>query len=62
MLTRDVIDEIEKHGADACGENGEYHTFVFDGPLFSGKVPFTVKERLVMDKYAVLNIQSCVSF
>jgi uncharacterized protein (TIGR00290 family) len=22
-------------GVDACGENGEFHTFVFDGPLFS---------------------------
>jgi uncharacterized protein (TIGR00290 family) len=21
-------------GVDACGENGEFHTFVFDGPLF----------------------------
>ena len=59
-LTRDVVNDIEKHGADICGENGEYHTFVFDGPLFSGKIPFAVKERLVMDKYAVLNIQSCV--
>ncbi|MGO4999506.1 ATP-binding protein [Oceanisphaera sp. W20_SRM_FM3] len=22
------------HDADPCGENGEYHTFVFDGPMF----------------------------
>jgi len=22
-------------GADPCGENGEFHTFVFDGPMFS---------------------------
>ena len=25
-------------GVDACGENGEFHTFVFDGPLFSRPV------------------------
>jgi uncharacterized protein (TIGR00290 family) len=25
-------------GVDACGENGEFHTFVFDGPLFSAPV------------------------
>lgn len=25
---------------DPCGENGEFHTFVYDGPLFSKPVPF----------------------
>ena len=26
--------------ADVCGENGEYHTFVFDGPMFRTPVAF----------------------
>jgi uncharacterized protein (TIGR00290 family) len=26
--------EIEKTGVDACGENGEYHSFAFAGPIF----------------------------
>jgi uncharacterized protein (TIGR00290 family) len=25
--------------ADPCGENGEFHTFVFDGPLFHSPIP-----------------------
>ncbi|MFJ2988013.1 diphthine--ammonia ligase [Collimonas sp. NPDC087041] len=25
---------------DACGENGEFHTFVYDGPAFAQAVPF----------------------
>ncbi len=25
-------------GVDACGENGEFHTFVFDGPRFARRV------------------------
>jgi uncharacterized protein (TIGR00290 family) len=25
-------------GVDPCGENGEFHTFVYDGPTFSGPV------------------------
>jgi uncharacterized protein (TIGR00290 family) len=29
-------------GVDACGENGEFHTFVFDGPMFAGEVAHTV--------------------
>src|SRR5262249_14331883 len=26
-------------GTDPCGENGEFHSFVSDGPLFAGPVP-----------------------
>lgn len=34
---------------DACGENGEFHTFVFDGPLFRQpvKVRVTGKEEYI---------------
>jgi uncharacterized protein (TIGR00290 family) len=28
-------------GADPCGENGEFHTFVYDGPMFRRAIPFT---------------------
>lgn len=30
-------------GVDACGENGEFHTFVFDGKLFSNPVPYKIE-------------------
>ncbi len=33
-------------GVDACGENGEYHTFCYAGPLFKKKIPFTVGEKI----------------
>ncbi len=29
---------------DACGENGEFHTFVFDGKIFNNAVKFNVSE------------------
>ena len=29
---------------DRCGEKGEYHTFAFDGPMFSKPVDITVGE------------------
>ncbi len=45
-LTRPVVSDIVKAGSDACGENGEYHTFVFDGPLF--KYPIRFKENGVI--------------
>ncbi|PSR57091.1 ATP-binding protein [Adhaeribacter arboris] len=31
-------------GVDPCGENGEYHSFVYDGPIFSNPIPFTQGE------------------
>lgn len=32
-------------GVDACGENGEFHTFVYDGPLFDHAVEFRLEGR-----------------
>jgi uncharacterized protein (TIGR00290 family) len=34
-------------GVDACGENGEFHTFVIDGPLFARPVACDVTDRRV---------------
>ncbi len=31
-------------GVDACGENGEFHTFVYDGKLFKNPVPYKIEE------------------
>jgi len=36
-------------GVDACGENGEFHTFVFDGPLFRRPVRFLKGEPYARD-------------
>jgi uncharacterized protein (TIGR00290 family) len=30
-------------GVDACGENGEFHTFVYDGPMFSSALAVHVE-------------------
>jgi len=35
--------------ADICGENGEYHTFVFDGPIFSFPIWHTLGEQRIAD-------------
>jgi uncharacterized protein (TIGR00290 family) len=32
-------------GVDACGENGEFHTFVYDGPAFAHPVEFRLDGR-----------------
>jgi len=33
-------------GVDPCGENGEFHTFCFDGPLFSSPVAYHLGEKV----------------
>tara|TARA_R110002020_G_scaffold156235_3_gene338214 strand:+ start:351 stop:1142 length:792 start_codon:yes stop_codon:yes gene_type:complete len=35
---------------DPCGENGEFHTFVYDGPIFSQPIDFEIGEK-VLRKY-----------
>ena len=37
-------------GADPCGENGEFHSFVYDGPIFRDKIAFTTGEVVLRDK------------
>ena len=36
-------------GVDPCGENGEFHTFCYDGPIFSEPIKFTIGEKLLRE-------------
>jgi uncharacterized protein (TIGR00290 family) len=36
---------------DPCGENGEFHTFVFDGPIFRKPIPVRVGEIVERDSF-----------
>ncbi|MCL1996131.1 MAG: diphthine--ammonia ligase [Defluviitaleaceae bacterium] len=57
-LTKEVAEQIAAGGADICGENGEYHTFVSDGPIFKYPVGFYFGEKTVKDTYAIANVFS----
>ena len=37
-LDAPTLKELEKIGVDICGEGGEFHSFVTNGPLFSNEV------------------------
>jgi len=50
ILDEDFIKDLPD-GVDPCGENGEFHTFVFDGPIFSTPIDFTIGEK-VLKTYA----------
>ena len=39
------------HNVDPCGENGEFHTFVFDGPIFQNPIPVRAGEIVERDSF-----------
>jgi uncharacterized protein (TIGR00290 family) len=36
---------------DPCGENGEFHSFVFDGPIFRTPVTFSLGETVLRESF-----------
>ncbi|MDR7541073.1 MAG: ATP-binding protein [Armatimonadota bacterium] len=50
------LQAVQEAGADPCGESGEYHTFVFDGPAFSRPVGFRLGEQLERDGHRFLDL------
>jgi uncharacterized protein (TIGR00290 family) len=43
---------------DPCGENGEFHTFVFDGPIFRKPIPVRAGEILERDSFIYCDLLS----
>ena len=43
-------------GVDPCGENGEFHTCVVAGPIFSRRLPVVTGERVERDGYAYCDL------
>ncbi|MGY3619712.1 Dph6-related ATP pyrophosphatase [Bradyrhizobium sp. USDA 10063] len=43
-------------GVDPCGENGEFHTCVVAGPMFSHRLAVTTGERVARDGYAYCDL------
>lgn len=44
-------------GADLCGERGEYHSFVFDGPVFRRPAPYEAGETYGSGRYRYLELR-----
>tara|TARA_B100001063_G_scaffold240638_1_gene266034 strand:- start:77429 stop:78154 length:726 start_codon:yes stop_codon:yes gene_type:complete len=45
IIDENFIDNLPD-GVDPCGENGEFHTFCFDGPIFKNPIPFTIGDKV----------------
>jgi len=55
-FTRELMDELEELGIDSCGENGEFHTVVVDGPIFSSRLPVIFGDIHENDGYVFLTV------
>ena len=50
LVDADFVRSLPPH-VDPCGENGEFHSFVFAGPLFQRPVRFTRGEVVLRDSF-----------
>ncbi|WIA23154.1 hypothetical protein OEZ86_010050 [Tetradesmus obliquus] len=53
-----LLQEMQELGSgiDPCGENGEFHTFVIDGPMFSAALDVTVGEVVERDGFVFCDV------
>jgi len=50
MIDEQFLAALPPH-VDPCGENGEFHTFVFDGPGFKEAVRFSLGARVARESF-----------
>jgi uncharacterized protein (TIGR00290 family) len=55
QFSPELVERIEAAGCDACGENGEFHTVVTGGPLFSRTLKLEPGEIVSVAGYACLD-------
>ncbi|MFA5118184.1 MAG: diphthine--ammonia ligase [Candidatus Omnitrophota bacterium] len=46
-----LVEELKKKGICPCGENGEYHTLVIDGPIFKRKLKIVKASPLLKEGF-----------
>lgn len=56
QFTIELMDELEALGIDSCGESGEFHTVVVDGPIFNDRVPLVFSGEHKRDGYVFLDV------
>jgi diphthamide synthase (EF-2-diphthine--ammonia ligase) len=56
IIDERFLDEIGTTQADPCGENGEYHSYAFQGPMFKREVTWRPGERRFEPGFGQLDI------
>ncbi|MGY0427302.1 MAG: Dph6-related ATP pyrophosphatase, partial [Polaribacter sp.] len=56
IIDQQFINDLPEN-VDICGENGEFHTFVFEGPNFKKPIEFVIGEK-TLRSYTLHNTDS----
>jgi uncharacterized protein (TIGR00290 family) len=57
-LDKSFLKDIKRlKNIDVCGENGEYHTLVIDGPIFKKRIDISKFQKVLRNGYWFLDIQ-----
>ncbi|MBT9129747.1 MAG: hypothetical protein DDT42_00006 [candidate division WS2 bacterium] len=55
-IDEEFVADLKEMKVDLCGERGEYHTFVYDGPIFSRPVRFMLGKKIQRGKNHFLEL------
>lgn len=51
FIDKEIIKEFKKRNVCPCGENGEYHTLVVDGPIFKNRINILESQPILRDGF-----------
>ncbi len=54
-VDREFLSHLKDNNIDLCGENGEYHTFVTNGPIFRKRIKLVRSRPIMRDGYWLLD-------
>jgi diphthamide synthase (EF-2-diphthine--ammonia ligase) len=54
-ISRELLAQFPQ-GIDPCGENGEFHTFVHAGPMFSAAIPIQIGEVVTRESFVFADV------
>lgn len=61
IIDKDFLNDLPMN-VDPCGENGEFHTFVFDGPIFKRSIEYNIGDKVFREYKAPVNqSENCFS-
>ena len=55
LVDRDFITYLKDRNIDVCGENGEYHTLVINGPIFKRRIQLIESKTVARDNHWLLD-------
>ena len=59
IVGKEIDDELIKklsENVDVCGENGEFHTFAFRGPIFKNEIKYKTGDKVFKEYKAPVNL------